>query len=73
MAKRIDIKSILITLVIVGVSAVLGQLIIMIPNIGLGKDSAVYTAIILALLKGVQKFLDGEASVTNTVTTGTNA
>ena len=55
-----DVKSIVITLLIVGASAIIGQLIILVPQFNLGDNSAFYTLLLITVLKLIQKFLDGE-------------
>ena len=64
-----DLKSIFITLVIVAVSAVIAQLLVIVPALNLGKDSAIYTLIIIAVLKFIQKFIDGVKTDTTTTVT----
>ena len=65
-----DIKSIVITLVIVAVSAVVAQLLVIVPSLNLGQNTALYTFVLIAVLKLIQKFLDGvKTPTTETPTT----
>ena len=54
-----DWKSITTTLGIFILSAIIAQLIIIIPGLNLGHNTDVYTGVILVILKIIQKSLDG--------------
>ena len=54
-----DWKSIVITLLMVGASAIISQAIVLVPMLNLGHDTTLYTGLILTVLKVIQKTLDG--------------
>ena len=54
-----DWKSIVITLLMVGASAIISQAIVLVPMLNLGHDTTLYTGLILTVLKVIQNTLDG--------------
>jgi predicted S18 family serine protease len=68
-----DFKSVGVTLLIVVGSAVVGQLLTIVPFVDFGKNSSLITVILIASLKTAQKYFDGiKPSVpTETVVTTT--
>jgi ABC-type proline/glycine betaine transport system permease subunit len=54
-----DVKSIGITLAIVAGSAIVAQLLVLVPLLDFGKNTVVITLVLVTVLKAVQKFIDG--------------
>jgi hypothetical protein len=55
-----DLKSMGITLLMVAVSAAVAQAIEMVPSINFGENSEFIILVMMAILKGAQKFLSGK-------------
>jgi len=60
-----DLKSIGITLLMVAGSAIVAQLLVIIPFIDFGKNTAVITLLLITVLKLVQKYLAGAEPINN--------
>jgi hypothetical protein len=56
-----DLKSLGITMAIVVGSAVVGQLIEVIPQVNFGEHSEIITVILIALCKTLQKYITGRS------------
>ncbi len=58
--NRTDLKSLGITMAIVVFSAVANQLIQTVPEVDFGRNSEIITVILVAILKIIQKLLQGK-------------
>lgn len=55
-----DVRSVLITLLIVSASAMVAQLLSIIPNTNFGAHTDIIVICLVTVLKVVQKYLEGE-------------